>query len=256
MARSTESIRFSSEERSGRRIADEAADSAARNARMSTSSFTQVIEVMVGKDKTSFFVHPRIIASMSPFFDAALKRWKTADEPITLSDDEPHVFDAYLMLLYDGNFTTPWNQLENFGVELRLLLQLYILADKLGDLANADMVINRTMRHLWAYVPDIETLLPAWQSTAPESPLRRLLVDAIAMKSGSRILSKQLGMAELPKDLVVAIALKLAAFVGVGEIDGEDVERSLKRLFAMTPKCTYHQHEVPGSACEDSVVGN
>jgi len=204
---------------------------------MNSLRFTQTIEVIVGENKTSFFVHPRIIAPKSPFFDAALKRWKTAGEPITLSDDEPDVFDGYLKLLYVGNFTTRWDEAEDHAVELRFLFKLCILADKLGDLASADLVIDRITRYLYACVPDVEDILPAWRSTVPESRLRRLLVDAFVLNLKPWALSEQLEKEDIPQDFAVAVAQKLAAVVKYHAGDGENGEAPHRAFFAMRHKC-------------------
>ncbi|KAK0272965.1 hypothetical protein LTR35_012636 [Friedmanniomyces endolithicus] len=205
-ALSAGSTPHSSKMQSSKRPADVETQRPAKQAKMSRFTFTQTVEVIVGDAETKFFVHLSIIMERSPFFDAALTRWKKAGEPTTLADDEPEIFDYYLSLLYAGSYQSHRAGIHDGDVDIASLLKVYILADKVGDLTNANQVIDRLYRILWESVPTLHKVVPAWRSTPPGSPLRRLLVDAFTSRADPEALSKQLEHASIPKDLVVAIA--------------------------------------------------
>ncbi|KAK4901530.1 hypothetical protein LTR27_001302 [Elasticomyces elasticus] len=135
-------------------------------------SFTETIEVHVGQAKTKMYIHPSMISSLSPFFDAALKRWKENGEPIII-DDESALFTAYLECLYAQSVTII--EEEEPRDEVARQLKLYIFADKMGDLTTANTVIDRIAFVLFSYYSLVlEDLLETWESTPPTSPLRRL----------------------------------------------------------------------------------
>ncbi|KAK0258045.1 hypothetical protein LTR91_005770 [Friedmanniomyces endolithicus] len=258
MAEPTDFASDSSEDISEERAVEEEKDLLATQARMNSLSYTQTIEVIVGEAKTRFFVHPSVIASKSPFFDAALTRWKSAGQPITLADDEPTLFDAYLASLYAGNIKPRWDLVEDQGVEVRRLYKLYTLTDKLGDLTSANMVIDRIQRYMWRGSPNLEDAIPAWLSTPTESPLRRLIADTFALKTLPRPLTEQLKEVEVPQDLAVLIAFRLACRVDILEepraSKAKYADRADRALVASekkdSDKCLYHQHAGLHPKCE------
>jgi len=62
------------------------------------------VEVVVGTDKRTFYIHERLIRSQSAFFESALgKEWKEGQaRKIELPDDDAHIFEAYARWLYSG----------------------------------------------------------------------------------------------------------------------------------------------------------
>ncbi|KAK0870434.1 hypothetical protein LTS02_002463 [Friedmanniomyces endolithicus] len=250
---STDSTPHSSEKQSSKRPAHEKTERPTKQARMSSLTFTQTVEVIVCDTKTKFFIHPSIIAARSPFFDAAVTRWKKAGEPITLADDDPEIFDYDLSLLYAGSFQSLRAEVDDDDVDIASLFKLYILADKLGDLTNANGVIDRLYGVLWESVPTLHKVLPAWRSTPPGSPLRRLLVDAFTRQADPEALSKQLEHASIPKDLVVAIAQRAVGIAGLfvkySGCRGETAEEAFGKFFAVDDECRYHQHDDLHSYC-------
>ncbi|KAK0806645.1 hypothetical protein LTR91_012084 [Friedmanniomyces endolithicus] len=250
---STDSTPHSSEKQSSKRPAHEKTERPTKQARMSSLTFTQTVEVIVCDTKTKFFIHASIIAARSPFFDAAVTRWKKAGEPITLADDDPEIFDYDLSLLYAGSFQSLRAEVDDDDVDIASLFKLYILADKLGDLTNANGVIDRLYGVLWESVPTLHKVLPAWRSTPPGSPLRRLLVDAFTRQADPEALSKQLEHASIPKDLVVAIAQRAVGIAGLfvkySGCRGETAEEAFGKFFAVDDECRYHQHDDLHSYC-------
>ncbi|KAK0932298.1 hypothetical protein LTR29_016132 [Friedmanniomyces endolithicus] len=258
MAGPTDFVSDSVEELFEKRAAEEAADSSAEQASLSKSIFTQSLEVVVGETKTKFFVHSRIITQRSPFFDAALKRWKTAGEPVTLSDDEPATFDAYLEFLYFGRITS-LDAVKDHDARTRFLLKLYILTDKLGDLRSANSTIDQLADILWNSVPDLTEVLPAWSSTPSGSPLRVLLIDTLPMFSDPRELMERVEDDDVPKDLAVALARRLGAFVGiimaVGSPEISAKNPAFSKLVPMGDHCKYHQHDASHPRCKGASHG-
>jgi len=145
-------------------------------------SFSKTIEVLVGKAQVKFTIHPDLICARSPFFDAAMKRWYTEGEPVTLKHDEPDLFNYYLQSVYadeaaplaGGTYDTEEEMKRAEEKEVKGLLKLYIFADRISDLTCANAAIDRLMKLTMGYRGvriAVEDLLEVWRLTPPTSPL-------------------------------------------------------------------------------------
>lgn len=215
------------------------------------SSYSDIVPVLVGEDKEKFYVYPDIICARSPYFDAQIRRWQKAGDPVTLSYDQPATFDLYLRALYSGRLpavTVGEMDTDTF----KACSELYILADKLGDLTVANSAIDQMHFELLTpfkapsptstrVLSHLEVVLPVWDATPARSPLQRLLVAAYTHEVSRDMLCPLLDHDDMTKDLAVGIAQRLAkraAHKGLNRI-AEDV----------IIQCTFHQHNDVHKAC-------
>lgn len=101
------------------------------------------IEVCVGKDKVSFFVHESVLCKSSKFFDAALKKeWEEGQRRIIhLPDDDPDEVYAYIRWLYWKKLFVKTTDDEGKPVLLPVV-RLYVLGERLLDDSFQDCVLN------------------------------------------------------------------------------------------------------------------
>lgn len=196
----------------------------------------------------------------STFFESALSsRWDRQDNMIDLSDDEPAIFELYLRGVHfdDAVIRLENNPTENeygddnlnrLGV---LYSKTYILADKLGDCATANRLLDAICDD-----PDMVRVLLAagsvayaWKYTVDGSPLRKLYLDVWVnlMAQGTQWPHEEADL-RLPKQFLLAV-LKgnsrvcggLSTIVKAKEGDGG-------RVFRAEEKAKYHQYSrlLPG----------
>ncbi|KAK6419060.1 hypothetical protein LTR95_017109 [Oleoguttula sp. CCFEE 5521] len=144
---------------------------------------TLTVKVGMAPNDHIYTVHKDFIALRSTFFKSATSRgWKKGDTPVDLSEHDTISFEAYLHCVYAKEilFEEPESSADlSILADFENLLNLYILADKLGDLMTANYVIDELIRR-----SDSRDALPCHSDTshtigevAASSPLRRLLVD-------------------------------------------------------------------------------
>lgn len=88
-------------------------------------------------------MHKDIISRRSPFFKAACaERWAPGGprKDIELPEDKSSVFASYLQCVYQ-DVVIPGNANHDFCE----LVELYAMADKLGDLKSANLVVDKIM---------------------------------------------------------------------------------------------------------------
>ncbi|KAK4958107.1 hypothetical protein LTR10_004532 [Elasticomyces elasticus] len=144
--------------------------------------FRKTLRVLVGANEEEFMVYEDIITERSPFFAAAAAaRWKSTLTPdITLPEDKPGIFSDYLQCLYMG--TVPKDNDHE-----RDVFDLYILADKLGDLKSANTIMDSIIQWYGAddVIPKVSFANYVFGKTASGSKLRALLVDYWVLESTS-----------------------------------------------------------------------
>ena len=60
-------------------------------------SFTDTIEVLVGKEQRAFLLHKDIISERAPFFEAACsERWLDGSKPVLMPDDDALTINIWL----------------------------------------------------------------------------------------------------------------------------------------------------------------
>jgi BTB/POZ domain len=133
-----------------------------------------MIEIVVGEEAAVWFLHEKLLVASSTFFKAAINsRFKEGSErKITLAADEDLVFRLFVQYLYTRAFQTS---------SMRLLLQAYVLGDKLGapefqaHALDKIFSLNHSHCHFTA-----EQVLWVFDNTLPECGLRKLAADTVA----------------------------------------------------------------------------
>ncbi|KAK3114353.1 hypothetical protein LTR53_007440 [Teratosphaeriaceae sp. CCFEE 6253] len=227
-------------------------------------SKAQLVDIVVGQppETSTFAVHEDIICVRSPFIQAALKRcWvKYRIRTVLLEDDDPDIFNLYLQFVYRQPLIGVDVAAQEPGA-FDFLTQVYVLADKLGDLTTANQVIDRFVAGCTAYnvAPGPQEVCEAWNATPTNSPLRRLIVDIFTHKVEPSLLAEILEGDDTPRDLLAAIAREfsrrreefLGRYVADQEETGVLVEDLVHGGKAKDRKmCWYHQHEIH-PACDD-----
>ena len=142
----------------------------------------QMVVFRVGKENPQdYAIHESLIKPVSEFVCLALnEEWKEAKERlIPLPEDDPEVFELLQAWLY--NETIPSMNLQD-GVkdaaEYKMLVQAYILGDKLGITDFKDAIIDSIilkLRHTARFDARLGNLV--YENTPDRSPLRKLWQD-------------------------------------------------------------------------------
>ena len=151
---------------------------------------TENIEVVVGQNRELFTIHKDRYVRRSSFFAAACSRgWNSSGKwkPIDLTDDDPVIFLSYLQCVQIAEVVSPAFIHRIIPVEssvqktFQKLIHLHILADKLGDLKTANLIIDNIIhfRNDVELLPGLECIWIVFggDSVPDSSPLQLLLVD-------------------------------------------------------------------------------
>ncbi|KAK4549437.1 hypothetical protein LTR36_006434 [Oleoguttula mirabilis] len=218
--------------------------------------FTEHIRVLVGPGKQGFTVHKDIISRHSPFFRAAAaERWASTDhhKAIELPEDDPALFATYLHCVYHG--AVVFGDEGSLRYNLNEYLALYTMADKFRDLKTANLVIDQLMARTdeLDQVPGPSDITAFYETSAENSPLRRLMVDFYTYEVGPGDITRGLG-SKLPSAFLTDF------FVKYGQLKGGDRSRSVRETFEKSlrksmSRCEYHQHDETHLACKDGAAG-
>lgn len=142
-----------------------------------------VVVFLVGADAPErFLIHESLIKPRSEFVRLALRgEWKEARErTIPLPDDDPDLFAVYQQWLYSGLIHTLCdNAVSEGGDEYEILVNAYILGEKIIDQEFKDSVADAIIEKLRSSRRFDTTLTNlVFDNTPPESPLRRIWMDA------------------------------------------------------------------------------
>ena len=134
------------------------------------------------------------------------------------------------------------NRLSDTGS--KALIKLYLLADKLQDLATANMVIDELMDFVAkaAQIPRYAPTSLAYNSTAGNNPLRALLRDYWVYQmptDGADLLKAN----NFPKDFLRDVAAEFM-LLRLGKATTQDCKRD-----KCSEKCLYHQHDDEHPQC-------
>ncbi|KAL9625929.1 MAG: hypothetical protein Q9204_007722 [Flavoplaca sp. TL-2023a] len=141
----------------------------------------KIIKVLVGPAEAAFNIHWGLLTSKSTFFNAALTGfWReSSDDTVRLVEEVPELFAIYVVWIYNQDWT-----MDNDGNKhsLDTYCRLYVLANVLGSEALENLIIDQIRRYFapgGVGIPN-STIYYIYDTTLPESPLRRLLVDVMA----------------------------------------------------------------------------
>lgn len=176
-----------------------------------SSSYSDTITILVGKDEQRFTVHKDIICEKSEFFQAACSQRRREEQEMVVRLPDlraPYVFPVYMDWVYTDDMTLGKMGflLDGFYVG-KELVELYLLGDVLKDVK----LRNKALRLLYRHFNVDKTTLTTeqchtvWEHTASDSSIRKMVVDHIATTMTPA--SFRECRAELPADLALEIAL-------------------------------------------------
>ncbi|KAK4501001.1 hypothetical protein PRZ48_006807 [Zasmidium cellare] len=221
--------------------------------------FKLVVGAALEGEVKSYTVQKDFLVKSSEFFRGACnKEWKEGQtKVIKLPETAPEAFEVYLQYLYTGEIVVSAKEinfpaiddesdeaqpaLEEVSKAQELLMDTYILAEMLLDIDAKNALVDeftwllRRGRKL-LLCPKIEDLFNATPNT---SPMRRVLVDAVAFRIGEAGF-RDSGY-EYSNEFLMEVCLALMA-----------VERGDKRnrLRSKPTRCEYHEHDDAHPQCE------
>ncbi|KAK4901531.1 hypothetical protein LTR27_001303 [Elasticomyces elasticus] len=207
--------------------------------------FSDHIHVLVGPSKHDFVVHKGLVTKRSSFFKAAMaqRAWmnsKDGAQTVRLPDDKPAVFAYYLQCLYTN--TTP--EIIRDTDDIASIFDLYILAEKLGDPASANTIIDAiiTASDEEDFIPPLSCVSYAWKKTVPGSNLRKLLMDYYLHEVNEEFLATAKAESIDIKEFLFEV---LRSFVKdrVGATAEATVKATFGKLISERPECYYHKHD-------------
>lgn len=212
-------------------------------------SFTNHVEVLVGKEKKSFMVHKDVICARSSFFEAACSaRWtRSPQKPIELLEESVKHFDIYLNIVYNSTVDAALPEEEGLTSEdpeiVSRLVATYILADKLGDIEAANIIIDEIIRETekTKWLPDESDITIAVETLLIDSPLCRLFIDYYVHEVNASGISESLAANELPEIFWYKVLEETVRLIGGNR--EKKVQKVFRGDFVKRNKCKYHQHD-------------
>ena len=142
------------------------------------------VDVGTSPKNQTFAVHDHLFTSRSKFFKAALNgKWKESKErAIALREQDPHAFELYVGWVYHRKLFSIDDSEKDLEQSRRnetiVLVNAFILADMIGDLEFADVIIDALINceaasnscPVWA-------IKPIYDQLPESSPLGRLMID-------------------------------------------------------------------------------
>jgi hypothetical protein len=174
----------------------------------------------VGCEEQPFVVYKDVICAYFKFFKAACsKRWIEGQEKqIRLPDVKLEHFQGYLAWLCSGNYQAQASKGDPDDVidaALDAAVELYLLGDVLDDIRLRNTVMNVLVCNDWVRVPSRDTLHNVWKRTPPSSPLRKMVVERLVMRSDRVFLAKIVGV--YPPELVQEVAVLAVTRIGISK---------------------------------------
>jgi hypothetical protein len=214
----------------------------------------------------TFSLHTSVFTERSEFFRAARKpEWLagTPKKPVDLRDEDTNVFNEYMNCVYFGQDTLkhyaddvnscsaadPDSRLSSADDGFRALIHLYLLADRLQDIATANMIIDEIIQYsdIVRAAPGSQNYDHIYKHTAPHNPLRILMRDYFLHETSP---TDERAVKGLPPELMTDVLLEFMRIKdqhwdsGVQDAFAHDLSDHTKK-----DKCYYHQHDDKHPRC-------
>ena len=199
-------------------------------------------------------VYTDALSRRSTFVEAACSgRWNTTSEqkPIELPEDDPIIFDLYLHCIYTNSVDVKDPSQTVSSEQSMLLVKIYFLADKLGDIVTSNMVLDKPISYYFEYVtlPSDFTIIRVWSNTVPNSPLRKLVVDLYVPRATVENIETLSQRIAVPHEFLYEL---LTEQLNIQSTDGNRrISDVYKRDFVPNNKFRYHQHNARHPRCGD-----
>ena len=202
-------------------------------------NFTDPLCVYVGAEKKQYTVHEAEITKTSRFFASATNgKWEEVTKNgIVLPDHEPITFEIYAEWLYSGDIVLdhdPPQTLQQSGIVLQQLMELYVLGQFLLDCSFKNAVVDKALEIIDSnsdcdLCPSVEILTYLWSNVPPVC----LMKDLIAGEWARTV--EEGDIAAYGKGLSIDIFIDLARHLN--SFGDDDVGPNFEN------RRTYHEHE-------------
>jgi len=208
-------------------------------------SFDDMVTVKVGPKK-KVFTAPRNVLCRSPFFKAALSgNWAEGKKALTLPEDRCDTFAIYLQWAVSGQvvISDEESTLDNQWTHFTGLVELYILADKLGEIALQNKVIDefRAMVKSLNIIPHHGIVDRLFAATPENCMLQKLILDRYTYTFKPEGFAADV-VRELPE-----VFTKVLTAMGSQRLNG-GLQQGLPK--DREARCYYHVHNEDTPACE------
>ena len=131
-------------------------------------------------------------------------------------------------------------------------VKLHVLADKLGDLKTANMVVDWMMKYSddRNCIPDKGTVKLVWRKTPEHSPLRQLLVDLHMQEGNEFIFEEEDDDVPFARGFLLAFAKRYRQLKKDSNPDEDTIRHVFAKRVSNGPKCQYHQHDASCPECK------
>ncbi|KAI4740341.1 hypothetical protein E4T50_09207 [Aureobasidium sp. EXF-12298] len=198
----------------------------------------------------SFHIHKKVLCDSSTYFKAALHNGfaETKTQTIKLDDEDPEIFSAFAIWLYEGKLNkTALPHVNVRGAIEKHLFKLYVFADKRGirDLANDTITM---LASYWTQdsvsLGEVEWVIPL---VSHNSDLYHLIQDTLILELRLSSLDYNgLAALDLPRKFLTDLLCKSHELSEAFN----DYEKCLQAV------CHYHCHEGQGLRSKEECIRN
>lgn len=205
------------------------------------------MQIEVGPEKRSLYVHHGLLIENAEFFRTALKQewFEGQQRTVTLREDNYEIVIIYAQWLYTGQFFMSARNAEGQPLYLPLI-KSYVLGEKLLDPTFQDLVLNTIAAlsreehgpELTRYFPGDEAYAILYKGTTSSSPARRLMVHMIIGQGDASWVAKGSDRRwDAPEELKDDL---LAELMEKGDLLEPDDKRY--QFLEKGIPCAYHMH--------------
>ncbi|KAK5087335.1 hypothetical protein LTR70_002176 [Exophiala xenobiotica] len=187
--------------------------SIAASSRPSFLAKGEIVNVLVGQDKTRYKLHKVLLTAKSPYFATSLKDcWNGKTNDIDLTDEDTSAFDVFVDWLYEGSIGVPRSigvGEDLFATHTILTLKVFRLAEKfmINEMKNSLLDAVKDCFAKRRHSANILALSDLHSHEGSDTQLYRMFLrDCVAryMKSPACFEGDKNGMGELMEDPKVA----------------------------------------------------
>lgn len=147
------------------------------------SRFSNVstVTLLVGKNKTPFYVHINLLCDASSFFKAAFTSQfrEGSEKKMDLPEEDEALFDLFVQWLYHRQYEippSPKDKAKNGGRYMQTM-KLYVFADKYDISSLRSLIVEKMFAVDKKGVLTLDAVAYLYENTSPNASMRRLLAD-------------------------------------------------------------------------------
>lgn len=136
-----------------------------------------MVDIYVGQENTHWILHEKLLCHRSPYFRSIFYSKESQNHSMGLPDEEDEPFRMFVGWLYSGIVPPPKEE-----KDLGSLFDLYLMGEKweVKDLKIEVLETVRNFYHDHETYPALRRVQYVYANTEAESPMRQLLINAVA----------------------------------------------------------------------------